>query len=81
MISVLLSFRLSFEIRAMHLDSSATRFFSAALMTLKFLTMLRFLSSSLSSMGISSESMLSMLMWSKRWLMDTSSFEISSIIT
>lgn len=60
-IYVLVSFLLSFEIRPIHLASYAILFFSAALMILKFLTILLFFSSSLMRVGISSESMVSML--------------------
>ena len=80
MIYVLVSLRLSLEIIAMHLAYSITLFFSAALMIRKFLTIFLFFSSSLINVGISYESMVSMLMWSNLWFIDTSSFEMSSII-
>lgn len=79
-IYVLVSLRLSLEIIAMHLAYSITLFFSAALMMRKFLTIFLFFSSSLINVGISYESMVSMLMWSNLWFIDTSSFEMSSII-
>lgn len=80
MISVLVSLRLSLEMREMILASSAMRDFSVLLMMRKFRTMFRFFSSSRMREAMSSESIRSMLMWSNRWFTDTSTFEISSII-